>query len=192
MEALTFAIAASITGGEVEIHNFPYSHLEIPMIYLRESGMKYYTFHDSSSLIVKKGNIYPIEIATGPYPSINSDMQPLFAAYGLFARGKSKIIDLRFTGRYGYAEEFNKLGACTYAEGDLLIIEGGNKLSGARTVALDLRAGAALTLVGMGIEDFTIIDGFEQVLRGYNNFAAKLEKLGGSIQVEELASEYQK
>ena len=181
MEALTFAIATAITGGEVEIYNFPFSHLEIPMIYLRESGMKFYRSQDSNSLIVKQGNIFPIEIATGPYPSLNSDMQPLFAAFALFAKGKSKIIDLRFAGRYSYAEEFNKLGANTFTQGDFLFIEGGNRMSGAKTIAVDLRAGAALTLAGMGIEGITEIENFEQVLRGYDNFVSKLNSLGGNI-----------
>jgi len=181
MEALTFAIATAITGGEVEIINFPFSHLEIPMIYLRESGMKFYRSQNSTSLIVKQGNIFPIEIATGPYPSLNSDMQPLFAAFALFAKGKSKIIDLRFAGRYSYAEEFNKLGANTFTRNDFLFIEGGNRMSGAKTIAVDLRAGAALTLVGMGIEGTTEIENFEQVLRGYDNFVSKLNYLGGNI-----------
>ncbi len=42
MEALTYAIASTITGGEVEIKNFPFEHLELPMIYSCESGMKFY------------------------------------------------------------------------------------------------------------------------------------------------------
>jgi len=184
MEGLTFAVATAITGGEVEIHNFPFSHLEVPLIYLRESGMRFYKSQDANSLIVKQGNIYPIEIATGPYPSLNSDMQPLFAAFALFAKGISKIIDLRFTGRYDYAKEFNKLGANTFVQGDLLVVCGSNKLSGAKTVAVDLRAGAALTLVGMGIDGITKIDNFEQVLRGYDNFLYKLNNLGGNITVE--------
>jgi len=184
MEALTFAIATAITLGEVEIFNFPFQHLEVPLIYLRESGMKFYKSFDSNSLIVKQGNIYPVEIATGPYPSLNSDMQPLFASFALFAKGTSKIVDLRFAGRYGYSEEFNKLGARTYTSGDILIIEGGQKLSGSKTAAIDLRAGAALTLAGMGIDGNTEIESFEQVLRGYNNFVEKLKTLGGNIEIQ--------
>ena len=185
MEALTFAIATAITGGEVEIHDFPFKDLEIPMIHLRESGMKYYQSNDNRSLIVKQGNIYPIEIATGPYPAINSDMQPLFGAYGLFATGKSKIIDLRFAGRYAYAEEFKKLGAKTYIDNEFLIIEGDRSinLQGAETTALDLRAGAALVLTGLNINGITLIDNFEQVLRGYSGFIEKLQSVGAKIEL---------
>jgi UDP-N-acetylglucosamine 1-carboxyvinyltransferase len=184
MEALTFAIATAITGGEIEIHDFPFKDLEIPMIHLRESGMKYYKSNDNKSLIIKKGNIYPVEIATGPYPAINSDMQPLFAAYGLFAQGKSKIVDLRFAGRYAYSEEFRKLGAQTQVENDFLVIDGGNAaMQGAQTVALDLRAGAALVLVGLNINGETRIDNFEQVLRGYDNFIEKFQSINANIKL---------
>src|SRR5690606_2912000 len=128
MEALTWAIGSVITQGEVEIENFPYEHLEVPLVYLRESGMKMY--RGENSLIVKGGEAYPVEISTGPYPGINSDMQPLFAVYGAMSQGESKIIDLRFPRRYGYAEELAKMGMSYKVEGDLLVINGGNTLSG--------------------------------------------------------------
>ena len=41
MEALTWAIASVITKGDVEILDFPFEHLEVPLVFLRESGMKY-------------------------------------------------------------------------------------------------------------------------------------------------------
>jgi len=42
LEALTFTIGAAITGGELEIKHFPFNHLEIPLIHLRESRLKYF------------------------------------------------------------------------------------------------------------------------------------------------------
>ncbi len=183
MEALTFAIAAAVTQGEIEIYNFPLDHLEIPMIYLRESGLKYYVSQDRSSIIVKRSSCYPIEIATGPYPSLNSDMQPLFAVYGLLAQGESKIIDLRFPGRYQYALELNKMGANTDVQGDMLVINGGAKLTGATVTALDLRAGAALMLAGMVADGETTIEHFEQVERGYEHIIRKMKMLSGNINV---------
>jgi UDP-N-acetylglucosamine 1-carboxyvinyltransferase len=181
MEALTFAIATAITGGEVEIHNFPLKHLEIPMIYLRESGLKYYVSEDKNSIIVKKSNIYPMEIATGPYPSLNSDMQPLFAIYGLVAQGESRITDLRFPGRYEYAQALNDMCAKTEVVGDMLKIYGGEKLTGTEVRSLDLRAGAAFVLAGLVADGTTIVTDYEQVERGYEDFIKKMNALGGNI-----------
>src|SRR5690606_39286383 len=104
--------------------------------------MKFYKSQDS--LIVRGGDTFPIEISTGPYPGINSDMQPLFAVFGATSKGESRIIDLRFPGRYGYAEELAKMGMEYEIDGGLLKILGGNQLQGAKVKALVLRAGIAL------------------------------------------------
>jgi UDP-N-acetylglucosamine 1-carboxyvinyltransferase len=177
VEALTWVVAGAVAGGEIEIKNFPLKHLEVPLIHLREAGLKYYISEDRDSVIVRKSEVYPIDIATGPYPGINSDMQPLFAVYGLMAKGESRIIDLRFPGRYGYAEELAKMGAEYEIKGDLLILKGGKKLKGAEVKALDLRAGAALIIAGLVAEGETKITNFEQVERGYENVAIKLRDL---------------
>lgn len=179
MEALTWAIGSVITNGEVEIQNFPFEHLEVPLIYLRESGMKFYRGEDS--LIVKGGTPYPIEISTGPYPGINSDMQPLFAIYGAMSKGESKIIDLRFPGRYGYAEELARMGMEFKVKGDMLVIDGGIPLKGVTVNALDLRAGIALLLAGLTAEGETIIENDWQIQRGYENLDGKLKNLGVNI-----------
>jgi UDP-N-acetylglucosamine 1-carboxyvinyltransferase len=175
MEALTWAIGAVITGGDVEIVNFPFEHLEVPLAYLRESGMKYYK--GENSLIVRGGSSYPIEISTGPYPGINSDMQPLFAIYGAVSKGTSKIIDLRFPGRYAYAEEMAKMGMQYEVDGAMLVIHGGNPLQGAVVTASDLRAGISLLLAGLVAEGTTIIESAWQIERGYENIHEKLKNL---------------
>lgn len=179
MEALTWAIGSVVTNGEVEIENFPFDHLEIPMVYLRESGMKFY--RGNSSLIVKGGTPYPIEISTGPYPGINSDMQPLFAVYGAMSLGESKIVDLRFPGRYGYAEELAKMGMHYSVDGDLLSIHGGQSLRGTVVTALDLRAGIALLLAALTAEGETTIENAWQIERGYENLNNKLKLLSINV-----------
>lgn len=175
MEAITWAIASVITEGDIEIIDFPFEHLEVPLIFLRESGMKY--FKGENSLIVRGGCPYPIEISTGTYPGINSDMQPLFAVYGACSKGKSKITDLRFPGRYGYAEELAKMGVKCSVNGDMLEIEGGGDLVGTTVKAIDLRAGISLLLAGLVAEGETIIEHAWQIERGYERLEEKLSAL---------------
>jgi UDP-N-acetylglucosamine 1-carboxyvinyltransferase len=175
MEAITWAIASVITNGDIEILNFPFQHLEVPLIFLRESGMQYY--RGANSLIVRGGRPYPIEISTGPYPGINSDMQPLFAVYGACAEGDSKIIDLRFPGRYAYAAELGKMGMKYSIDGDLLRIQGGTSFKGTSVEALDLRAGMAILLAGLTAEGETKISNPWQIERGYESLWIKLLKL---------------
>lgn len=179
MEAVTWLAGAVISGGDIEIHNFPHQDLEVVLAHLRAAGAQLYT--GDNSLIVRGGKCYPIEISTGPHPGINSDVQPILAAWGAKAQGESRIVDLRFPGRYAYAEQMAKMGVKHEVRGDMLVIHGsGGQLHGAEVKALDLRAGAALALCGLMAEGETIITDAWQIERGYVNFAQKLESLGVS------------
>lgn len=179
MEALTFLVAAAVTGGEVEILDFPMEHLEVPMIFLRESGAKVY--RGPNSVITKESKCYPLEVSTGPYPGINSDMQPLLAVYATMANGLSKIVDLRFPDRFGYATQLEKMGATVQIVDNQLNITGGKKLTGTEVYADDLRAGAALLLAGMVSEGKTTIHNAQQIERGYESFIEKFQSLGANI-----------
>lgn len=181
MEALTWLVGACITGGDVEIHNFPVSALEIPLIHLKESGANFYI--GSNSLICRGSTCYTVEISTGPYPGINSDMQPLFAIFGAMSRGESKIIDLRFPGRYLYAEELGRMGMQYTVVDNLLHIHGGQPLVGTDVTARDLRAGIALTLAGFVANEETVIHDAWQIERGYDRFIEKARALGGKVDV---------
>lgn len=179
IEALTYLIGSVITEGDVEIIDFPFNHLEVPLIFLRESGARFYK--GSNSLIARGGNCYPLELSTGPYPGINSDMQPLFSVFALCAKGNSKIIDLRFPSRFSYLEELARMGAEYRIENNIAIVTG-SRLRGTTVKAVDLRGGASLLLAGMIAEGDTIIEDFEQVLRGYDNCIEKIQSLGGQIE----------
>ena len=72
-------------------------------------------------------------------------------------------------------------------EGNTAIIEGVEKLSGARVGAPDLRAGAALVIAGMATDGITIVDDIVYIQRGYERFEEKLRGLGAII--ERVASE---
>jgi UDP-N-acetylglucosamine 1-carboxyvinyltransferase len=181
VEALTWAVAAAVTGGDVEIRNFPMHHLEVPLIFLKEAGIKMYAQGDT--VIVRNSRCQPIDISTGPYPGINSDMQPIFAALGVFARGESRIVDLRFQGRYQYAQELERMGGKTQVDGNMLRIFGGHPLHGAEVRATDLRAGIALLIAGLAASGRTVISDAWQVERGYDAVWEKLTALGATIEV---------
>ena len=79
------------------------------------------------------------------------------------------------------------MGAKIKVEGNTAIIEGVEKLTGARVNALDLRAGASLVIAGLAAEGITIVDDIVYIQRGYERFEEKLRGLGG--QIEKVSSE---
>jgi UDP-N-acetylglucosamine 1-carboxyvinyltransferase len=181
MEAVTWLVGAVMTGGDVEIDGFPYDDLEVVLAHLKAAGARLYRNDDS--LIVRGGTCYPIEISTGPHPGINSDVQPILAAWAASARGESRIVDLRFPGRYGYALEMERMGLRHDIRGEMLVLHGsGGGLKGATVKALDLRAGAALALCGLIAEGETVITDAWQIARGYVDFAGKLKTLGAQVE----------
>lgn len=183
LEALTWLVGSAVTDGDVQIDNFPFEYLSVPMKFLSESGAKIFRHEDSA--IIRNSTPYPLEISTGPYPGINSDMQPILAVYGAMANGQTKIVDLRFPGRYEYAQELEKMGLDYEVEDNLLVINGDKSFTGTEVTALDLRAGAALALAASVADGTTTIHNAEQIERGYNQFVDKFESLGGSITVSE-------
>lgn len=179
VEALTWLVGSVVTRGDVEIVGFPFDHLEVPLIHLRDSGARFYRC--AERMIVRGGSCYPLDISTGPYPGINSDMQPIMAVYGACARGETRITDLRFPGRYAYASELARMGIRSSVVGDILRISGGSRLRGANVTALDLRAGIALVLAGLAAEGTTRIASAWQIERGYERFVTKIRALGGRV-----------
>jgi UDP-N-acetylglucosamine 1-carboxyvinyltransferase len=184
MEAITWIAASVMTHGDLEIFNFPYSDLEIVLAHLKSAGAKLY--FGENSLIVRGGTCYPLDISTGPHPGINSDVQPILAAWASCSRGQSRIVDLRFPGRYNYTQEMGKMGLEYQICGDMLLIIGnGGNLKGAEVQALDLRTGAALTLCALIAQGETIIYDAWQIDRGYVDFPVKLKELGANVKWED-------
>ena len=179
VEAISWVVASAVTGGDIEIRNFPTAHLEVPLIFLKQAGVR--LFADRDTVIVRHSQCHPIDISTGPYPGINSDMQPLFAAFALFAKGESRIVDLRFQGRYQYAQELARMGARSTVDGNMLRIFGGGRLQGAATRATDLRAGMALLIAALRADGITEIEDAWQIERGYDGIWDKLASIGANV-----------
>ena len=180
-EAMTYMIAAGMTGGDVMIRDYDLDHLRVDAGYLRESGMEIFEWGGSVYISGKKG-IQPFDMFTAPYPGVNSDMQPLFAALALKASGESTITDQRFTDRFAYVEQLKSFGADIHHYGNCAVVKGGKKLIGSSVRATDLRGGVAEILVGLISEGETTIENIYQIDRGYERLEEKLGALGANIE----------
>jgi UDP-N-acetylglucosamine 1-carboxyvinyltransferase len=73
------------------------------------------------------------------------------------------------------------MGANIKVEGRVAVINGVEKLTGAKVSASDLRAGAALVVAGLVAEGETEIENVHYVDRGYDRLEEKLIKLGARV-----------
>ena len=181
IEAVTWAVAAVVTGGEIEVVDFPWDEVAVPVVHLAESGTQLYRGRES---VVVRGRAASLDVGTGSHPATHSDMQPLLAVYATQAPGESHITDLRYPGRFAYEPHLRALGADTEVRDATLTVRGGRPLRGAQVDASDLRSGAALVLAGLAAEGRTTVTSAWQVERGYADLVPKLEQLGALVKAE--------
>ncbi len=186
IEAGTFMFAAAVTGGDIILHNVIPKHLEATSAKLLELGCTVHEYDDAVRVIGPK-KLLSTHVKTMPYPGFPTDMQPQIAVSLALADGTSIVTESIFENRFRYVDELARMGASVKVEGNIAVISGVEKFTGARVSAPDLRAGAALVIAGLAAEGITIVDDIYYIERGYENLDKKLKELGAVI--EKVASE---
>ena len=122
-------------------------------------------------------------VKTLPYPGFPTDMQPQIATVLCLAEGTSVLTEGVWDNRYRYVDEFRRMGAQIQVDGKIAVIEGVDKLTGARIQACDLRAGAAMVIAGLAAQGTTEIGCIHHIERGYEDIVRKLSGVGADIRV---------
>lgn len=186
IEAGTFMFAAAVTGGDIVLHNVIPKHLEATSSKLMELGCRIHEYDDAVQVIAP-AKLQGTHVKTMPYPGFPTDMQPQMAVSLAIADGTSIVTESIFENRFRYVDELARMGASVKVEGNVAVISGVERFTGARVSAPDLRAGAALVIAGLAAEGITIVDDIYYIERGYENLDQKLQGLGAKI--EKVASE---
>lgn len=173
--------AAAITGGDIIINNIIVDHLLGISAKLKETGVLIYSNCNSMKITGPK-KINPIEmLQTLPYPGFPTDMQAQMMSLLSIAGGTSIISETVFENRFKHAEELSRMGANIKSFGKVAVIKGVKELTGAKTIAKDLRGGAALTLAGLVAKGTTEVHNIFHIERGYEDFHLILQSLGADI-----------
>ena len=191
IEAGTFMFAAAITKGDVTVKNVIPKHLESISSKLLEIGCEIEESDEAVRVVASK-RLKHTHVNTLPYPGFPTDMQPqITVALGL-SQGTSVVTESLFENRFRYVTELTRMGGSIKVEGNVAIINGVEKYSGASISAPDLRAGAALVLAGLAAEGFTTVEDIKYVERGYEDFDEKLRGLGAMIEKVNTEKELQR
>ena len=186
IEAGTFMCAAAVTGGDVLIKNVIPKHLEATTAKLLEAGCQVEEYDDAVR-VFGEGPLKSTQVTTLPYPGFPTDMQPQMTVVLGIAQGTSTVTESIFENRFKYVDELSRMGANIQVEGNVAIIRGVERYTGARVCAPDLRAGAALVIAGLAADGVTVVDDIYYIQRGYENLEGKLRQLGA--QIEKVSSE---
>ncbi len=183
IEAGTWAAAAVITQGDVTVANARPEHMELFLAKLADAGAEI-SVSDAGLRIRQPSRARAVDFVTLPYPGIATDFQPILLAMLATADGTSIVTENVFEGRFLYVGELLRMGADIRTEGHHAVIRGVPRLSAAPVRALDIRAGAAMVLAGLGAEGVTEVTDMSHVDRGYEDFEAKLASLGAEVRRE--------
>lgn len=193
-DAMFFIAASIMTDSALEILRAPIEFLEIELGILAKMGLRF-TLHNpaiSENGITKLADIriepstlaaFPEKIHARPYPGLNIDNLPFFAAIATKAAGTTTIHDWTFEKRAVYYTELEKLGATTrLLDPHRIEIDGPMKLHAAEVVAPPALRPATVLLVAMLAADGTSrLKGVYSINRGYEDLATRLSALGASV-----------
>jgi UDP-N-acetylglucosamine 1-carboxyvinyltransferase len=181
LEAGTFAIAAAVTGGEVEMTGVAPAHLGSFLDVLGRMGVPFERTDDGLR-VRAAGGYQPCDVETAPYPGFATDLQAPLAVLMTQADGDSRIHETIYEDRLDYTMELVKMGAVIEVEDQhRACVAGPTQLHGREVTIADLRAGATLVLAALAAEETSVISGVEHVDRGYEQIEAKLVALGAQI-----------
>ena len=181
IEAGTFMAAAAITGGDVLLTGARRDQCAAVVNKLVEAGSE---ITDEEGGIRVRGPVWPksINVTTAPYPGFPTDMQAQMMALMTVSDATSVITDTIYADRFSHVPELRRLGADISIDRNVAVVSGVRRLSGAKVMATDLRASAALILAGLVAEGQTEVSRVYHIDRGYEAIEKKLAGLGATIE----------
>ncbi len=180
IQAGTYMIAAAATRGNVLIDNVIPKHLEAVTAKLLEMGVEIKEL-DESIRVIGRSRYDHVDVKALVYPGFATDLQSPMTSMLTQAEGVSVLTDSVYSNRFKHVPELVRMGAKIRVEGRSAIIEG-SKLNAAKVKAADLRAGAALVIAGLTVEDgITEVTGVEFIDRGYDNLVGNLRQMGAEV-----------
>ncbi len=196
-EAVSFACMAVATNGTIFVKDAIQEHLITFLNTLRRVGGEYEVRSDGIKFW-RGGDLKSIVVETDTHPGFMTDWQQPLTVVLTQSDGHSVLHETVYEDRFCYIEDLNLMGAKIKVKTECLgelscrfknlnhphsaIIEGVSKLKGSRLRVPDLRAGIAHLIAALTAEGESIIEGVDEIDRGYQNIIARLKNIGADIE----------
>jgi UDP-N-acetylglucosamine 1-carboxyvinyltransferase len=190
IEAGTYAMAAAITGGELDLLGVNHDLIAAAAASLAQAGVE--IRETEQGLHVSRANrpLTGVDVMTEPYPGFPTDLQAQMMALMTTADGASMITETIFENRFMHVPELTRMGASINVHGSSAMVRGVKKLTGAPVMATDLRASVSLVLAGLAAEGDTVLNRVYHLDRGYEKLTQKLSACGAEIErLQDAAAE---
>jgi UDP-N-acetylglucosamine 1-carboxyvinyltransferase len=181
IETGTYAMAVAMAGGDVVLENTRPELLASALEILSRTGAEVVSTNEGVRIRRNGGGVAAVDVTTDPFPGFPTDLQAQFMALMTCASGTSHIRETIFENRFMHVQELVRLGAKIRLDGDLAIVEGVDRLTGAPVMATDLRASVSLVIAGLAAQGETTINRVYHLDRGFEALEAKLGRCGADI-----------
>ena len=183
IEAGSYAVAAAITHGRLELVNAPAQFLQTPLNILRKVGVQIEMTDTGFIVDAQKAKLAGQDVFTDYYPGFPTDLQAQFMALMCVSEGAAMITESIWENRFMHVPELMRMGANINVHGHAsAIVRGVEKLSAAPVMSTDLRASFALILAGLVAEGETIVNRVYHLDRGYEHLEEKFKAIGADIE----------
>jgi len=186
IEAGTFVVGGAVTGGRITLTGAPCEHLGAFIDVVGRAGVGLACGQDTIEVdgtALDGPGFRAVDIETGPYPGLATDLQPPTSVLLTQAAGASHVAETIFEDRLDWMSELRRMGAdVDIVDPHHAVISGRSRLHGADVEIGDLRAGASLILAALAADGPTTIHGAHHVHRGYENIEGKFLELGARIE----------
>jgi UDP-N-acetylglucosamine 1-carboxyvinyltransferase len=184
----TWALAATMTRGDVTVTGVNPSFLEIALDKVATSGATVETYPAGFRVAMDR-RPRAVDVVTLPFPGFATDLMPMALGLAAVSEGSSLITENIFDGRFMFVPELVRLGAQIRTDGKHAVVRGRERLSGAPVRATDIRAGAGLVVAGLCADGTTEVSNVHHIDRGYPDFVADLRRLGAVVHREHAPPE---
>lgn len=181
IEMGTYAVAAAMAGGEVQLTRARPELIDSLLVKLEEAGAGVVRTEDG--VIIKRNGhrLEAVDVETQPYPGFATDLQAQFMALMTTAKGESRIRETIFENRFMHAPELMRLGADISVSGGEAVVRGVERLEGAEVMATDLRASVSLVIAGLVARGETTVSRIYHLDRGFERLEEKLGACGAQV-----------
>ncbi|CAO3447109.1 UDP-N-acetylglucosamine 1-carboxyvinyltransferase [Azospirillum sp.] len=182
IETGTYAMAAAITGGRLDIMNTRLDLIKAAVKALAPAGVAFEEIENGIRVSRANGELHGVDVMTEPFPGFPTDLQAQMMALMCTAKGAAMITETIFENRFMHAPELTRMGARITVHGSSALVRGVERLTGAPVMATDLRASVSLVLAGLAAEGETMVNRVYHLDRGYERVEEKLAACGAEIE----------
>ncbi|MDR3013738.1 MAG: UDP-N-acetylglucosamine 1-carboxyvinyltransferase [Chitinispirillales bacterium] len=192
IEAGSFIGLAAVTGSDLTISGVDPEIMRMILFQFERIGIivdmnlekKLLHVQSNQPLKIRKdlGGAIP-RIEDSPWPGFPTDLMSILLVCATQSEGTCLIHEKMFESRLFFVDKLIGMGASIIlCDPHRAVIVGKSQLYGASISSPDIRAGMALLIAALAAQGKSVINGIQQIDRGYQQIDARLNALGAKIE----------